>query len=140
MEFFIAVMISDSNFLAHVLYQCQNIVELIGEVICPNKKYRGERSVYLTSFEKINKSTYECKQCIACSHVLKIPLKHQKPCVSLFGWTYCFKKKTNLDYQKEKLSSLMRQYILQSKLSTTKAEEANIEPVRKNAKFLPYME
>ena len=47
---------------------------------------------------------------------------------------------SKLDYQKEKLSPLMRQYIRQSKLSTTKADEANIEPVPKKAKIIPYME
>ena len=46
-------------------------------------------------------------------------------------------KKTKSDYQKEKLSPLMQQYIHQSKLSTTKAEEANIEPVPKKVKILP---
>ena len=34
----------------------------------------------------------------------------------------------------------MRQCIRQSKLSTTKAEEAEIESVPKKAKILPYME
>ena len=138
-ELLIAIMTSDSNILAEVLYHDESIVELIGDVICPNKKCRGEKCVYITSFEEINKSTYECKQCKACSHVLNIPFKDQKPCVTLFGWTYCFRKKSKLDYQKEKLSPLMRQYIRQSKLSTTKAEEANIEPVPKKAKIIPYM-
>ena len=133
-------MTSDSNILAQVLYQDQSIVELIGEAICPNKKCRGEKSVYLTSFEEISKSTYHCKQCKACSHDLNIPFKDQKPCVTLFGWTYCFSKKTKLDYQKEKLSPLMQQCISQPKLSTTKTVEANIEPVPKKAKILPYME
>ena len=49
-------------------------------------------------------------------------------------------EKRNLDYQKEKLSPLMRKYIRQSKLSTTKAEEANNQPVPKKAKILLYME
>ena len=35
-------------------------------------------------------------------------------------------KKAKSDYPKEKLSPLMQQYIRQSKLSTTKAEEANV--------------
>ena len=139
MELLIAIMTSDSNILAQVLYHDQSIVELIGDVICPNRKCRGEKCVYITSFEEINKSTYECKQCKACSHVLNIPFKDQKPCVTLFGWTYCFRKKSKLDYQKEKLSPLMRQYIRQSKLSTTKADEANNEPVPKKAKIIPYM-
>ena len=136
-EFLIAVMTFDSNILAQVLYQDQSLVELIGDVIRPNKKRRGEKSVYITSFEEINKSTYQCKQCKACSHVLNIPFKDQKPCVTLFGWTYCFRKKTMLDYQKEKLSLLMQQCINQSKLSTTKAEEANNEPATKKKKILP---
>ena len=124
-------MISISNNLAQVLYQDQSIVQLIGDVICPNRKCRGEKSLYLTSFEEINKSTYQCKQCKACSHVLNIPFKDQKPWVTLFGWTYCFRKKTKSDYQKNKVSPRMRQCISQSKLATTEAEEANIEPVPK---------
>ena len=140
MEFLIAILTFDSKILAQVLYQDQSIVELIGDVICPNRKCRGEKSVYITSFEIINKSTYQCKQCKACSHVLYIPFKDQEPCVTLFGWTYCFRKKTKLDYQKEKLSPLMQQCISQSKLSTTTAEEAKNEPVPKKLKILPYME
>ena len=136
-EFLIAIMTFDSNVLAQVLYQDQSIVELIGDVICPNKKCRGEKRVYTTSFEEINKSTYQCKQCKACSHVLNIPFKDQEPCLTLFGWTYCFKKKTKLDYQKEKLSPLMQQCISQSKLSTTKAGEANNELAPKKEKILP---
>ena len=137
MELLIAIMKSDSNILAQVLYQDRSIVKLIGDVICPNKKCRGEKSVYITSFEEINKSTYQHKQCKACSHVLNIPFKDQKPRVTLFGWTYCFRKKTQLDYQKKKLSPVMQQCISQSKLSTTKAVEANNEPAPKKEKILP---
>ena len=54
-------------------------MELIGDAICSNKKSRGEKCVYLTSIEEINKSTYDCKQWEACSHVLDIPIKDQKP-------------------------------------------------------------
>ena len=133
-------MTSDSNILAQVLYQDQSTVELIGDVIFSNKKRRGEKCAYLTSFKEINKSTYQCKQCKACSHVHNIPFKDQKPCVTLFGWTYCFRKKTKLDYQKEKLSPLMQQCISQSKFSTTIAEKDNNELVPKKAKILPYME
>ena len=134
------MMTSDSNILAQVLHQGQSIVELIGDVNFPNKKCRGENSVYITSFEEINKSTYQCKQCKACSHVLNIPFKDQKPFVTLFGWTYRLRKKTKLGYQKKKLSPLMQQCISQSRLSTTIAEEDNNEPVPKKAKILPYME
>ena len=105
-------MTCDKNILAQVLYQDQSIVDLIGHVNCSNKKCRGEKCVYLTSFEEINKNTYEYKQCKACSHLLKIPFKDQKPHVTLFGWTHCFIKKTKLDDQKKKLPPLMRQYSL----------------------------
>ena len=138
-ELLIAIMTSDSDILAQVLYQDQCIVHFLGVVICSNKKCRGENCVYLTSFEEINKNAYQCQQCKACSYVLNIPLNDQKPCVTLFGWTYCFRKKTKSDYQKEKLSPLMQQCISQSKLSTTKAEEANSGLVPKKAKILPYM-
>ena len=140
MEFLIATMISDSHILAQLLYQDQSIVQFSRDVICPNKKCRGEKCIHFTSSEEINKNTYQCKECKACSHVVNIPFKDQKPCVTLFGWTYCFRKKTKLDYQKEKLSPLMQQCISRPKLSTTKAEEANNEPVPKKAKILPYME
>ena len=124
-------MTSDSNILAQVLYQDQSTVELIGDLICSSKKCRVKNCVYITSFKETKKSTYQCKQCKACSHVLNIPFKDQKPCVTLFGWTYCFRKKTKSDYQKEKLSPLMQQCISQSKLSTTKAEKAINESVPK---------
>ena len=139
-EFLIATMTSDSNILAQVLYQDQSIVKFIGDVTCPDKKCRGEKCVYLTSFKENNKSTYQCKQCKACSYVINILFEYQKPCVTIIGWTYCFRKRTKLDYQKQKLSPLMQQCISQSKFSATKAEEANNELVPKNAKILPYME
>ena len=128
-------MTSDSNILSQVLYQDQMIVKLIGDVICPDKKCRSEKCVYLTNFEEIRKDTSGSKPCKACSHVLYVYFKDQKPFDTLFGWTCCFRKKTKLDYQKEKLSPLRRQYIRQSKLSTKKAEEAIIELVKK-AKIL----
>ena len=99
---------------------------------CPNKNFRGENCVYLTSFGEINKSTYECKHCKPCSHVPNILFKDQKSCVTLFAWTYCFKKKTKLEYQKEKLSPLMRQYIQQSKVSTTKQRKMKMNLFQKN--------
>ena len=71
-EFLITIMISDPNILAQVLYQDQSIAQTVGDVICPNKQCRGGKCVYLTSLEKINKNTYQCKQCRACSHVLNI--------------------------------------------------------------------
>ena len=78
-------MTSDSNVLDQVIYQDQSTVELVGDVICPNKKCRGEERVYLSRFEEINKSTYQCEQCKACSHMLIILLKDEKSWVTLFG-------------------------------------------------------
>ena len=121
-------MTCDSNILAQVQQagQDQSIVELIGDVKCPNRKCGGEKCVYLTSFEEINTSTYECKQCKACNHELNIHFKDRKPYVILFGWTYCFRKRQSWITKKKKLAPPMRQYIRQSKLPTTKADEANI--------------
>ena len=45
-KFLISILTSDSNILAHVLYQDQSIVQLIGDVNCPNKKCRGGKCVY----------------------------------------------------------------------------------------------
>ena len=84
-KFLRAIRTYDSNIPAHVLYQNESIVELIADVICRKKKCGEENCVYLTSFEEINRSTYEFKQCKACSHVLNIPFNDQKPCVALFG-------------------------------------------------------
>ena len=134
-EILVAIMTFDSKIFAQVLYQDQSVVHLIGDVICPNKKCRGEKCVYFTRFEEIHKSIYQCKQCKACSHVLSLPFRDQKPCVTLFGWTYCFRKKTKSCYQNEKPWLLMRQYIHQSKLSTAKAEEANIVLFQKSQRF-----
>ena len=49
-------------------------------------------------------------------------------------------RKNKVGLAKGKLSPPMRQYIRQSKLSTTKAEKANNETVPKKAKQLLYME
>ena len=146
LEQLMATMTSESSILAQVLYYNQNTLERIGDVICPNWKGRSEKSVYLTSREEINKITYECKQCKPCSYVPKFLLSIRNHVLPT-GFTYlvktmgyCFRKKTNLDYQKKKLSPLMLQCISQSKLSTREADEANIEPAPKIAKLLPYME
>ena len=45
-------MTTDSNILAQVLYQDQSMVELIGDVIRPNKKGRAEKRVYLRALKK----------------------------------------------------------------------------------------
>ena len=52
-------MIPDSKVLVQVLYQAQNIVHLIGDVICPKNKFRDKKCLNSTSFEENNKSTYQ---------------------------------------------------------------------------------
>ena len=89
-------MTCDSNNLAQVLYQDESLVELIGDVICAKKKCRGEKCVYLTSFEEINKITHQCKQCKACSHLLNVRFSDQKPCVTLFGQTALEKRQSRI--------------------------------------------
>ena len=121
-----AFMTPDSNIFAEVLHQHQGIVELMRDKICPDKERRGQKCVSLTSFEEINKSTNECKQCNACSHVLNIPSVDQKLCGTSIGWTYCFRKKTKLDYEKQKLSPVMRQYIHQSALSFSRQKQRKL--------------
>ena len=74
------------------------------------------------------------KPAVTCSIFLLRIRNHVLP--YLVGPT-ALEKKTKLDYQKEKLSPLMQQCISQSKLSRTKAEEANIEPAPEKEKILP---
>ena len=96
--------------------------------------------VYLTSFEEINESTYEYKQCKACSHVLNILFKDQKPRITfLIGPTAVEKRQSWLPKRKS-VASNGTVHMRQPKLSTKKAEEANNESVPKNAKILTYKE
>ena len=90
------------------------------------------------SFEEINKSTYQCKQCKASSRVLNILFEDQNPCVTLNGSTYCFRKKTRFP----KIETLASNATVDPPIKTLrdKSEEANIEPVPRKAKMLPYME
>ena len=67
--------------------------------------------------------------------MLNIPFKHQNPYVTLFGWTYCFRKKNKFGLRKREVSPIIRQYIRQSKVSKTKAEESSSEPVPKKQRF-----
>ena len=79
-------------------------MELIGDVNCPNKKCRSGKCVCLTSFEEINESTYECKQCEAYSHVLNFLFKDEEPCCYLIWLDILHSKRRQicLVYQKKK--------------------------------------
>ena len=69
-DFFLGVMTYDSTILAQVLYQDQGIVQLIGDMICPNKKCRGERCVFLGASKKSTRASTNvsnAKLPVACS-------------------------------------------------------------------------
>ena len=81
----------------------KKVRESIGDVFCPTS--RNENCVYIST----NKTTsfYDCKKCKACSNVLNIPFKDQKPTIMLFGGdgTHCFARKTSRDYEKKTISN-----------------------------------
>ena len=105
--------------------------ETIGDVYCPT--CRNEMCGYIST----NKTTnfYDCKKCKACSHVLNIPFKDQKPTIMWFGedGTHCFAKKSSRDYEKEQPSPLLKKFLRQSQPSTS-------EPEPKKVKMCPTME
>ena len=75
-------MTSDSNNLAQVLYQDQITVELIGDVICSNKKCRGENAYTLPALKKSTRAPTNVskeKLAIACSIFLLRIRNHVLP-------------------------------------------------------------
>ena len=83
-----------------------------------------------------NKTTsfYDYDKCKACYHVLKIPFKDQKTYIMLFcgDGTHCFARKTSRDYEEEKPSPYLKEFLRQSDLRTSKPEP-------KNAENIPFM-
>ena len=79
------------------------VQETTGDVYCPT--YRHEECVYISTNK--TSSSYDCKKCKACCHILKIPFKDQKPTIMLFSGdgTHCFVRKTSRDYENEKPSA-----------------------------------
>ena len=59
-----------------------------------------------------------------CCHVLKIPFKDQQPTIKLFSGdgTHCFARKTSRDYEKEKPSPFLKNFLRQSEPSTSEPE------------------
>ena len=57
------------------------VPETIGDVCCPT--CRNEKCVYLPTNE--TSSFHNCRKCKACSHLLNVPFKDQKPTIMLFG-------------------------------------------------------
>ena len=105
--------------------------ETVGDVYCPT--CRNEKCVFVST----NKTTtfYDCKECKTCCHVLNIPLKDQKPTITLFGFdgTHCYARKTSQDYEKEKPSPFSEKFLRQSQPSKS-------EPAPKKAKMSPNIE
>ena len=96
-EFLIAIMTCDSNFLPQLLYHNQSIVVPIGDVICPNKKCRGKKCVYLTSLKKLTRApTYLsiAKLSVTCSKFLLSSRNHVLP--DLVGPTAFYEVKFGL--------------------------------------------
>ena len=83
-----------------------------------------------------NKTTsfYDCKKCEACCHVLDIAFKDQKPTLMLFGGdgTHCFPRKTSRDYEKEKPSPFLKEFLRISDPSAS-------EPEPKRTEDFPFM-
>ena len=114
--------------------------ETIGHVYCPT--CRNEKCVYNST--KKTTSFYDCKKCKACCDVLNNPFKDQKPTNMLFGGdgTQYFARKTNRDYEKEKPSPFLNEFLRQSQLSTSEPEpkkvqkSPNMETWNKRIRFL----
>ena len=89
--------------------------ERLSEIYCPT--CRNEKCVYLST-NKIT-SFYDCEKCKACCNVLNIPFKDQKATIMLFGGdgTHCFARKTSRDYEKEKPSPFLKNFLRQSQPS-----------------------
>ena len=100
------------------------------DIYCP--ACRSEYSVYIST----NKTTrfHDGKKCIACCHALYIPFKDQKPTIMLFCGddTHGFARKTNRDYDEEKPSPFLKEFLRQSQPSTS-------EPEPKEAEIYPFM-
>ena len=99
---------------------CVDNIKITGDVFCAT--CRNEICVYSST----NKTTsfHDCKKCKACCHVLNIPFKDQKPTIMLFrgDGTHCFAKKSSRDYEKEKPSLFLKNFVRQSQPSTSERE------------------
>ena len=87
-----------------------------------------KKSVFTFSTNKTI-SFYDCKKCKACCHVVNIPIKDQKPTIMLFGGdgTHCFARKTSGDYEKEKPSPFLKNFLRQSQPSTPEHEPKKVK-------------
>ena len=87
-QFLVDARFQSCKFRKEELCVGNKIRETTGDVYCPTG--RNEKCGYIST----NKTTssYDCKNCKACCHVLNFPFKDQKPTVMLFGGddTRCF--------------------------------------------------
>ena len=69
-------------------------------------------------------SFYDCKKCKACCQVLNIPFKDQQLTIMLIGGdgTHCFARNTSREYDKEKASPFLKNFLRQSQPSTPEPE------------------
>ena len=94
--------------------------ETTGDVCCPT--CRNEKCVYIST--KKTTSFYDCKKFKACCNDLNLPFKDQKSTIMLFGGdgTHCFARKTSCDYEKEKPSPFLKNFLRQSQRRTSEPE------------------
>ena len=127
-------MVPDKQVLLNVPFQstkfgekelCVDNIKTIGDVFCPT--CRSEKCVYIST--KKTASFYDCKKCKAYCHVLKIPFKDQNPTIMLHGGdgTHCFARKTSSDYEKEKPSPFLKNFLGQSQPSTSELETKKVK-------------
>ena len=90
----------------------QDKIEDVYCLTCPNGK-----CVYLSTNK--NSKFSDCKKCRACSRVQNNPFEDQTPTILLFGRDA---RKTSRDYQHEKPSTILKNFIRQSQPSTPKPE------------------
>ena len=79
-------------------------------------------------------SFYDCKKRKACCHILNITFKDQKLTLMLFGGdgTHCFEEMTSRNYEKEKQSPFLKNFLHRSQRSTS-------EPQPKKVEVVPFM-
>ena len=90
---------------------------------------RYEKRVYIST-EKTT-SFFDCKKWNFCCNVSSIPFMDQKPTIMLFGGEgrHCFARKTSRNYEIEKLSPFLKNFLHQSQPSTSEPEPKKAEVI-----------
>ena len=76
------------------------------------------------TYQPLKVSSLGLKKCKTSFHVAIIPFMERKPILTLFGGdgTYCFSKKSSRDYDKEKPSPFLKEFLRQSQFTATERE------------------